>query len=239
MYSYMRSRAWTFTTNNYTDEQCWNLVNLSCRYLVFSFEVAPTTGTPHIQGYVYFHDAKTESYMIKHVGCTWTKPSKGSPQQNFDYCSKTGDYFEFGKMPEQGKAQWQKIKDVMKDPKSNPHLFQQYQKTYKQIKKLDKKEHERKLYLIKESDKYTFAKDYETVTFDSTLETYEDEQLIIMPSYSSVTPVMDWIHGYPTKIKRGYEVVTVDPQAIAITYSNPKEYNYVFNLLGDHFDKVL
>jgi len=40
-----------FTLNNYTELDIGSLLNYKCRYIVFAKEVAPTTGTHHLQGY--------------------------------------------------------------------------------------------------------------------------------------------------------------------------------------------
>ena len=60
-----RDRKWVFVWNNYpglTDQQfllLWkSYFGESLRYVAWSREVAPTTGTPHLQGFAYFHDTK-------------------------------------------------------------------------------------------------------------------------------------------------------------------------------------
>lgn len=54
------SKSWVFTINNYTDEdteRCHLLKELA-NTVYCSYEKAPTTGTPHIQGYVTFKKSK-------------------------------------------------------------------------------------------------------------------------------------------------------------------------------------
>lgn len=51
-------RRWRFTLNNYTEAE---LVRIRAypefiRWIGFGFEVAPTTGTPHLQGFLYTWD---------------------------------------------------------------------------------------------------------------------------------------------------------------------------------------
>lgn len=99
-----RARGWCFTYNNYgpADESALRLLGASndVRYLVFGREVAPTTGTPHLQGYVYytnprgFSRAKSDLPSGSHIEVT-----KGSAQQNYDYCSKGKDFEQFGDRP--------------------------------------------------------------------------------------------------------------------------------------------
>lgn len=97
--SRVRSRAFTFTWNNYSDEDVEYVKQLDCSYVVFGKEKAKT-GTPHLQGYVYFlnpreHKAICRLFKDKcHVEC-----ARGAPEQNFDYVTKEGDYFEKGTRP--------------------------------------------------------------------------------------------------------------------------------------------
>ena len=242
-----RTRAFAFTINNYTDDHCINLINLSVKYMIFAFEVCPNTGTPHIQGYVYFRDPTDIRTTCKRLGSgSWCKPAEGNSQQNHDYVSKTGIYtvyingvaqppnqtWEFGSMPTQGRATWHKIKEVMKDPKSNPHLFNQYHKTYKYIKSLKKKDHERRIYVLKYEDRFKFASQCESVMMHDELDAYDNEQVIFRHAYD-LGRIVNWYNGFPPKIKRGYEVITIDPEIIAITYMDVKEVNFIYKELGD------
>jgi len=96
--SYSRHRNFVFTLNNYTKEDELAAQQLECRYVVFGYERAPTTGTPHLQGFVSFKDA-----------CTLTASSKILKRASFkiantvteaiDYCKKDGEYFERGDPP--------------------------------------------------------------------------------------------------------------------------------------------
>lgn len=49
-----RGRSWVFTHNNYTDEDIRRYDSLKCERIFIGKEVAPTTGTPHLQGFVRF-----------------------------------------------------------------------------------------------------------------------------------------------------------------------------------------
>lgn len=99
-----RHRGYCFTINNYTDDDVNRLNNLDCEYIVFGREVAPTTGTPHLQGYVHFANGKTRSAASKLVKGHLIA-AKGSPEQNFNYCSKDGQVTERGVRPQSCTAQ--------------------------------------------------------------------------------------------------------------------------------------
>ena len=51
-----RAKNWCFTVNNYTDDNIAHLRSLGdndvVSYIIFGKEVAPTTNTPHLQGYI-------------------------------------------------------------------------------------------------------------------------------------------------------------------------------------------
>lgn len=107
-----KSRAWIFTLNNYTPKQVLLIKALECKYLVFGFEKAPTTGTPHLQGFVYWNSPKTKRATIKLL-CEATVRCKSKSAtfiQASNYCKgdytttrgkykPLNDYFEKGELP--------------------------------------------------------------------------------------------------------------------------------------------
>lgn len=97
--------AYCFTYNNYLDEKIeelkvWATVN--CKYACWQKEVAPTTGTPHLQGYLNLKKKKTTGSLQKEFGTLGfplaLKNANGTPQQNRTYCSKEGgnEFWETG-----------------------------------------------------------------------------------------------------------------------------------------------
>lgn len=100
-----RTRGYIFTLNNYTPEQELVLQDLDVKYIIYGREIAPTTGTPHLQGYFYLHHAKTFKSTKKFVGIDsiHLEQAKGSPQSNKKYCSKDANVFTKGEAPNQGR----------------------------------------------------------------------------------------------------------------------------------------
>lgn len=144
----IRSRGWCFTMNNYTEDNLGHLkgekITNVARYIVFGKEVAPSTGTKHIQGYIYFDDAKSMSATKKILGDSKVHISKanGTAEQNRKYCTKDGDYFEHGLKPEQGKrTDLTTLRDViMKGEKTvdqiateDPMAYHQYGRTMEKL----------------------------------------------------------------------------------------------------------
>ena len=95
-----RYRDWTFRLANYTQEEEEAIKKIDCEYMVFGHEIAPTTGTPHLQGYIYFKNRKSLNQLKKMFGDrTHLENAKGNSQQNYEYCTKEGNFFEKGKRP--------------------------------------------------------------------------------------------------------------------------------------------
>lgn len=110
-----RERNWCFTINNYTEEDfvrmsalgqlCNDAENSPIRYLIYGLELGEEKKTPHIQGFIIYHNAKTLKTMKKHFHPTaHLEPARVKDLTlAADYCKKEGKYFEFGEPPKQGK----------------------------------------------------------------------------------------------------------------------------------------
>lgn len=69
-------------------------------YCIIGDEICPKTGSPHMQGYVMFEKRRRITELKKiHKGIAWYC-AKGDAASNFEYCSKTGNYVEFGERPD-------------------------------------------------------------------------------------------------------------------------------------------
>lgn len=92
-----RVRGFVFTLNNYSEEEYSALIETAhaqAKYYIFGKEVAPSTGTPHIQGYIYWKNGKTidASRKLLPRRVANHEPAKGTPDQNYIYCSKEGNF---------------------------------------------------------------------------------------------------------------------------------------------------
>lgn len=128
-----RSRGWVVVINNPLIEDRDRFDNLvsshNAKFAVYQLEKGET-GTPHIQGYVYFTNQRVFSVIreiFKRSDGTYhahIEPARGSPDQNIEYCTKqssrltlsdrgsmpflrgehdTAGPFTFGERPNQGK----------------------------------------------------------------------------------------------------------------------------------------
>lgn len=101
-----RSRAWCITWNNPTDANYRVMDTVTCEYMIYQTERGDN-GTKHIQGYVYFKNAKKFSRMQKIFVGAHLEVARGTPNMNKTYCSKIdsriiGPHKERGTLPHQG-----------------------------------------------------------------------------------------------------------------------------------------
>lgn len=78
---------WVFTLNNWTQEEFDILKNVGSKILIIGKEVAPTTGTPHLQGYIEFKKKERPKELIKIDRIHW-EIAKGTRESNLAYCTK-------------------------------------------------------------------------------------------------------------------------------------------------------
>lgn len=90
-----RSRRWCFTWNGTYDTDVLIICMGDSPKWIAGHEVAPTTGTKHLQGYVEFPNARRLSNLKKSFPTEihW-EIAKGDRMSNIKYCSKEG--FAFG-----------------------------------------------------------------------------------------------------------------------------------------------
>jgi len=98
-----RSRSFCFTWSNYPAEHQDRLDEMLPRYVCYGYEWAPTTGTPHLQGYLYFDNARTHRAVCGALPGVHITVARGTPDQNITYCSKDGEFVEFGTRPKTSK----------------------------------------------------------------------------------------------------------------------------------------
>lgn len=110
-------RSWVFVINNYTNDNWEALKDVDCEYLIMAKEIAPSTGTAHIQGFIHFKNQRYRTGIAKmdEFKRAYLAPARASADCNKDYCSKEGrEIFEKGHKPSQGERNdlWE-IKDLI------------------------------------------------------------------------------------------------------------------------------
>lgn len=103
-----KARAWTFT--EFEDPQVlWAGLQTGempegIKYIVMGFETCPETERLHLQGYCQLKEPHPLSWMKKSLSHTahFEIAARGF-QENFDYCTKDGEWYEYGSRPSHGK----------------------------------------------------------------------------------------------------------------------------------------
>lgn len=106
----MRGTQFIFTHNNYTPDDERRISELAASssviYCTYGRELAPTTGTPHLQGYIVFAQRRRIGGVRRDLVGSHVELARGNPEQCKTYCHKDGDVEEFGNfadIPFQGK----------------------------------------------------------------------------------------------------------------------------------------
>lgn len=169
-----KSRRWLFTINNYTEECIKQVELLDAEYLIYGFEVCPTTKTPHIQGYCqYRKTSRTLSEMKKRLPRAHLEIAKGSPEANIQYCK---GYLK-GKLKADEENKWIERGDPPRQGKRND-----LERAQKDLDKMDLAEFSQKHFS-------TYVK------FHKGLEKYKYVQM----KHRIEQPIVEWIYG-PTGV---------------------------------------
>ena len=95
-----RACNWVFTLNNPTADDEAAIEQLfereQVRYCVYGRELAPTTGTLHLQGFIRFIGRRQFNHVRDLLPRSHIEVARGSAAQAAAYCKKDGDYVEFG-----------------------------------------------------------------------------------------------------------------------------------------------
>lgn len=145
-----KSRRFCFTINNYTGAELDKLNKIAKslekhRYICYGLEVAPTTKTIHIQGYIEFKDAQRLTFIQNYFNFQRDNKlhkfhvdvANGTAEQNKAYCIKEGiAYYEFGEPASQGKrTDMIEIKLLIKEsPKDLNKIIDEKANNFQQLK---------------------------------------------------------------------------------------------------------
>jgi hypothetical protein len=152
----IQTHGFCITVNNWDDEDYSNLKTFyendtNCQYLIIGKEIAPRTGTRHLQAYIYYKKKVDFKKVIEWFSPWHVEPQKASKNvAAYVYCMEDGDYEEFGQKPRQGhrtdlediKHQLLKgrpMKDISKD-----HFSQwcQYRRAFDEFLKIHKSKYQ-------------------------------------------------------------------------------------------------
>lgn len=247
----MSARSWVFTINNPTvDDLLMMVENHDTDYICFGFEKGSEKGTEHIQGYLQYRDGtRTAQHIHKFLPRAWHEPARGNCESNQIYTKKQGDWYEFGTPQKQGKRNdlikyIEDVKNGKKDKellRDSPHQFLAYAKYTRRLRELCKEDTDKELNVIYSKDRYRYMdkcrKDGLSICMET--EHYDGESILLLEVYhiSDYKWIEDWLHKYPLTIKRGYEIIRVDPDVITVQLRDERQdrYNMLFiNKFSDY-----
>jgi hypothetical protein len=96
----MSAKHWTFTLNNYTNDEVAALSNAGppVSYIIYGKEVS-ATGTPHLQGFVSFSARRRLGQVKALIGQRAHVEVARIVANAIEYCKKDGDFTEHGTPP--------------------------------------------------------------------------------------------------------------------------------------------
>ncbi len=144
----MKARNYTFTINNYTQEILNKFFPLAKSlhrhvYIVFSLEIAPITGTPHIQGYIELDDNQGFSFLHNYFAIQKNgnldkfhiEPAKAGSVKNKEYIKKDGTYYEYGTPKINGRTDISRIKELIREnPRNTKEILQEHANNNQQLR---------------------------------------------------------------------------------------------------------
>lgn len=114
------AKRWIFTFNNYElddfDYLCSVYEKGDLEYLVFGLEIAPTTGTPHLQGFVITKQPQRLTWLRNNLASCHFDVARGNNDEASEYCKKDkpdSDIFEFGSYAGQGQGKRSDLRSFM------------------------------------------------------------------------------------------------------------------------------
>lgn len=87
----LRSRFWFFTWNGYTDGDIESLRILDCDFIIFQSEAGETSGNEHLQGVMYFSNARWLFSIRKKLEGIHLEPCRNFNASK-NYCGKDKTY---------------------------------------------------------------------------------------------------------------------------------------------------
>lgn len=151
--TYKTSRKYAFTIfedhDKYTQEDLENIKD--CRYIIVGKEICKETSNKHWQCFIYFNREKTFTSAKKIIQNNFKnnchlEMARGTINDNINYCSKDGNFWEVGTRPE-GQGERTDLKKIADDIMSgklsdeeilinNPIIYHQYGRTIDKLQDL-------------------------------------------------------------------------------------------------------
>lgn len=171
-----RVRGFCFTLNNWTVEEHSKLLKYfenssKVEKYIIGEEVGKKKGTPHLQGYIYYTNARSKNIVEKEIDLPnriWITNAKGNPKQNYIYCTKESKYTLGG--------DWGKIiQEVNEDPETQAEIRRREREEF--IAEMNRRHDKAKC--MRELVMNWINPEYKNMGWDSEYEDDEDDELYL------------------------------------------------------------
>jgi len=223
-----KARSCCWTLNNYNDDNIATLRRYAttCRYMVFGYEIAPTSGTPHLQGYISWDGPRSLDKFKSDISQSLhLERTRGTPQQASDYCKKEGKFEEFGQLPAQGeRTDWRAAVEQLKSGEDVEAVVVEQPQLLPAIRALERfkamtlkpKHRDIKVYVLygdSGAGKSTWAYEYDPELFSKSRgdwwDGYSGQKTVLMDDYYGYLPYSELLrvldrYPYHAPIKGGF-----------------------------------
>lgn len=262
----VQGKHWTFTINNWTDQDETDLKDLfeagEVAYLVWGREVGES-GTPHLQGFISLKTRKDKRWVIDRIhGHIERRLENSTNAKAANYCKKDGDFDEFGVLPpEKGSRSdlkrtandvvcGKRIRDIARDDPGTYCLF------YKGLRELRRELDEPRRWVTtnfiyygetgtgKSETVWKNADPHELWTYPGGgwFDSYDGQSTVLFDDFAghelSVTMFLKITDRYPmlVRVKGGF--VNWRPRVIYFT-SNKHPRDWWQNVSAEHMEAVM
>lgn len=121
------ARKYCFTVFNLEQESAVHGLCKRADYGIMGRETCPTTGRKHLQCYVYYKNKISFKELTNTLPGVHVEFARGSSADNRNYCSKDGDFVEYGTCPQQGfRSDISAFRDAIYSGASEEKLIDEY-----------------------------------------------------------------------------------------------------------------
>jgi uncharacterized protein (DUF433 family) len=230
-----RIRRWTLTLNNPTDQE-WDAVKTiptgNVTRAIFANEVGEE-GTPHIQGFIHFKNAKSLTAVKRFLGSVrWhLEPTRGTDFENWTYCTKQDENaVMFGDEPIEGDdmSVWARIVQHIDDGMTTNEIIRRYPETAMRcITAIEKYRLDvdrqnagwrdvETIYISGSTgigktryvmDKYGYHNVYRATDKKHPFDMYAGQDVLVFEEFRSsykIEDMLNWLDGYPIELPARY-----------------------------------
>jgi len=233
----MRSRGWMITANTFDEEDIKSLLDIDgWSYRIYGFEYGPITGRFHLHMWFYFQNARTDSSVKKLLPRKYNVTPTNTIGRTIEYIKGYKD----GKLKdsENGESCWiaagdspreegsvgrvsQKVENAIKEGKTAIEIKELFPMWYlyhgdklKRFLEETPLPHKRELYIMRPSDRVQILNELDPGTVSFGIDTYVNEKVLIVDYDYETEWIIDWKNGFPHKVRRGFQVISIDPEII-------------------------